>query len=206
MQNAMRLATVVAMMLLDGCTQMAWVNPGKSESDFNIDKYQCMQEAANTYPAQIANVPISGGYSQPAITNCSTYGMGNMSCVTTPGSYTPPTTVALDANTRNRNELFNACMVSKGWRLVKKDEVSEQPASSSHVSNDANQISRGWKEANEACNSSDECKGAMHCSNGYCAPPKKKYFKQAGEACADSDDCIFGQGLVCTKGICKTPW
>ncbi|MHB1092617.1 hypothetical protein [Thiobacillus sp.] len=122
----MRLFIIAGVVLLVGCAQMVWVNPNKSESDFYSDKYKCEREAASTYPTATVNVPYTTGYQQPAMTNCSGDGNGNMSCMTTPGSYTPPATVLVDANKNNRNEAFRSCMYSEGWSLQEKSQVQDR--------------------------------------------------------------------------------
>lgn len=124
----MRLFVIAGVTLLSGCAQMVWVNPNKSESDFYSDKYKCEREAASSYPSAMVSTPYTTGYQQPAMTNCSSDGNGNMSCITTPGRYTPPATMLVDANKNNRNEAFQSCMNADGWRLEQKSQAQEQVA------------------------------------------------------------------------------
>ena len=110
--NALALLSAAAF-LLTGCTTY-WTRPGFNEAEFYGDRLQCEQQANGMYPAAMA--PIGGGSQAPAQTNCTTYGR-QTSCTTTPGSYTPPP--QMDVNAFGRVSAFNACLRSKGYTPVK---------------------------------------------------------------------------------------
>lgn len=109
-----RILTSLFVLLLSACGPVLWNKPGATQADFSRDKYRCEQEAAGAYPAAAVNVPISPGYQQPAMTNCSGNSY-NVNCMTTPGRYTPPATVLVDSNRNNRNAAFASCMNANGW-------------------------------------------------------------------------------------------
>ena len=83
---------------------------------------------------------------------------------------------------------------------------NERLRSQSQVGGDQNVEQRGHKGVNEACSNSDECEGALVCSNNQCTSRGKQYTKKAGESCVKNDDCAFGSGLMCIENVCKTPW
>lgn len=89
MTNKIFLLAVPMLLLLTSCVTapvMAWVKPGANQQSFNKDRYTCMREAAS---AAQPSAGLATGY------NGSLY------------SY--------DVNAGTRNDLFNACMESKGW-------------------------------------------------------------------------------------------
>ena len=105
---------------------MVWTNPSKTESDFYSDKFKCEQDAANMYPSQPVSTALNTGYYRPTITNCSNDGFGNTNCISTPGGYTPPATITVDANKNNRAQAFSSCMNALSWRLENKNDVLAQ--------------------------------------------------------------------------------
>ena len=74
------------------------------------------------FPAQFVTRQVGSGYQSPSTTNCYPVGGGGVRCDTTPGQYTPPTTVTEDANRKNRDNAFESCMKSNGWSLVRVDK------------------------------------------------------------------------------------
>lgn len=81
--------------LLVGCagTNSVWVKPGVMSSDFNQEKYACMQSAQQPYASSIRY--NSGGIVSP-------------SAITTASS---------SSGIATNEQLFNACMNAKGWTL-----------------------------------------------------------------------------------------
>jgi len=112
------LCAVLAMVA--SCSKTVWTKPGADAQDFDRDKVACLAQSYQSAPVSNTSVPLGGGYTQPAYTNC--YGVGyGINCTTTGGAYIPPPTVTIDQNTGARNAVFNACMYSLGWTLTRVD-------------------------------------------------------------------------------------
>jgi hypothetical protein len=82
---------LVTLLLLGACVpqaHVAWYNPEPQEHDFDKERYACLQDSAAAAPSEAAN---------------STDMFGD------PYSY--------DINADNRENLFKACMKTKGWEL-----------------------------------------------------------------------------------------
>ncbi len=123
-------ALLLALALLGGCAQYQWQKYGATQQDFNRESYECQVEAARLYPAAIVTQQLTSGYTTPSTTNCygsgSAYGVGSTvygssstNCTTTPGQTVAPVTYTADANTSNRNQATQACMVARGWQRVR---------------------------------------------------------------------------------------
>jgi hypothetical protein len=113
----------LALLLLTSCAPLTWTKRGASTADFNSDKYACEQSSMTATP----NTPI--------LTNCNQYtGL----CQTQ------------DFNQWNRNQLFNDCMVAKGWSLQRIDNQAH-PSSTPPprgTTDSARPISKGSCESN----------------------------------------------------------
>jgi hypothetical protein len=120
----------LALSLLSGCATYQWNKDGATQADFNQDSYQCMTEAARTYPTAVVTQQVTQGYNTAAQTNCYTngnaygtgsyvYGSSDTSCTTTGGQYVPPTYVNVDANTNNRAQYQRQCMFAHGYQIVR---------------------------------------------------------------------------------------
>ena len=115
---------------LTGCAQYQWQKYGATQVQFNRDSYECHMEAAHTYPSAIVTEQLSSGYTTPATTNCystgtaygvgdNVYGSTNTNCTTTPGQKVSPVTYTVDANNKNRVEATKACLLARGYNLVR---------------------------------------------------------------------------------------
>jgi hypothetical protein len=113
-----KLALVVLAASLSGC--MAWYHPTKNESEFNQDKYTCLQQSAQAFPVVMQTQTYGTGHQTPSQTTCQTYSFGQTNCTTTPGTYYPPQTSSVDVNEGNRNAAFSSCMNANGWSLRRK--------------------------------------------------------------------------------------
>jgi hypothetical protein len=116
---------------LAACTPLVWMKPGATTSDFNTDKYTCEQNSMKATP----NTPI--------LTNCNLMG----------------TCTVQDFNQGNRNQLFNDCMVSKGWSLQKQDQSSTQQPENTQTEKPPNMQAERAKqriEENKACTQKHE--------------------------------------------------
>jgi len=82
---------------LAACAPLVWTKPGATTVDFNKDKYSCSRDSMTAAP----NVAIN--------TNCNQW---------------TGTCAVQDFNQGNRNQLFNDCMVSKGWALQQQQDQS----------------------------------------------------------------------------------
>jgi len=89
---------------------MGWTKPNTTAAEFYRDRLQCEQQSLSMYPVAMTN--LGNGYQAPAMTNCTAYG-NQVSCMTTPGSYTPPQQI--DINMFKRSSAFSACMRSMGY-------------------------------------------------------------------------------------------
>lgn len=96
-----KLAVVVLIASISGC---AWYHPTKNESQFNQDKYTCLQQSAQAFPTVMQK--------QTSHTTCQTYSFGQTDCTTTPDTYSSG-----DVNQSNRDDAFNSCMNANGWSL-----------------------------------------------------------------------------------------
>jgi hypothetical protein len=105
--NKKTLAALV-LLLLASCAPLVWTKPGATTKNFNTDKYTC--EHSSMIAAQ--NTPI--------LTNCNALG----------------TCSVQDFNAANRNQLFNDCMVAKGWSLQKANQAQSSSSQQSKKDND----------------------------------------------------------------------
>lgn len=101
---------------LAGCAQYEWRSKTKNQSSFDGDRYNCIRQAAQTYPAIMQQIAYGTAIQTPTQTTCVTAG-DQVSCTTTPGQYTPPPTSMVDVNEGNRTQAYNACMTANGWEL-----------------------------------------------------------------------------------------
>jgi hypothetical protein len=109
---------LLLVLVFTGCATYSWYNPSKNQNEFYQDKYICIQQSAQAFPVVIQQQSYGIGYTTDSITTCNTL-YGQTDCITTPGTYQPPATIAFDVNEGNRNTAFNACMNAKGWSLQK---------------------------------------------------------------------------------------
>jgi len=112
MKVAREFAGLLLLINIAGCG-MGWTRPNTSEAEFYKDRYECQREAASMYP--IAMRPSGPGYQAPAQTDCTSYG-NQISCTTTPGSYTPAP--QYDSNATARSSAVSSCLEARGyvWR------------------------------------------------------------------------------------------
>jgi hypothetical protein len=90
----MRRLLIILPLLLTACAQQKyWTKYGSTSQDFNQDRYSCLQSSSAQAPAATSFVALSGAN---------------------------PMLLPVDVNQGNRNDLFNACMNSKGWSLESK--------------------------------------------------------------------------------------
>lgn len=111
-----KILALALMAFLAGCAQYEWHSKTKSQSSFNGDRYKCMQQAAQTYPAIMQQVTYGAAIQTPTQTTCVTTG-DHVTCTTTPGQYTAPPSSMVDVNEGNRIHAYNACMTASGWEL-----------------------------------------------------------------------------------------
>lgn len=100
---------------LAGCA-VGWDRPNTTNYEYQQDRFECQQQAAQMYPVMMIKREIHPGYQAPAQTYCTSYG-NQVSCTTTPGTYTPPITSTEDANSTNRIQALNSCLNSKGYQF-----------------------------------------------------------------------------------------
>ena len=143
---------LVVMLGVAGCANRSWYHPSKSQDEFHQEKYSCTQQAAQTYPVLIQQESYGVARTTPSQTTCiTTY--GQVKCTTTPGTYTPPPTNAVDVNEGNRNNAFNSCMNSMGWSLLNQEQVvAVQKQGGSKVDTVNQQIAQLEKDQKELCN------------------------------------------------------
>lgn len=128
-----KIALAIALpLLLSGCAQKLWYGQNPQR-----DIYECQQEAARAYAPAMYNSTVGVGYTTPSYTTCNAYGY-SANCVTTGGNYVPPAQVTLDANSSNRNNHFNYCMVSRGNMLMTKAEYEARGYQSNQPSYQSN--------------------------------------------------------------------
>ena len=94
-----KLFALLGFCLLSGCVQYAWIKPNATAQDLGKDKYTCLQSAAMTAP------PVVGVAANSSRTENAKRSDANA------------TVYATDLNQNTRDQLFNACMESKGWSL-----------------------------------------------------------------------------------------
>lgn len=120
------LAFLCVLLLLSGCAQYRWFKPGATQSDFNVDSYECQVQAAAVYPTHVVSQQITPTYVNPSTTNCHTtgyvYGRASVHCTTTPGAVVPGVVSTIDVNARNRDQIKKNCMVARGWELREVDD------------------------------------------------------------------------------------
>jgi hypothetical protein len=131
---------LIAVGLLGGCAAPTWHHLSKGQADFNQDRYACIQQSAQAYPAVLQQQAIGVGSAAPSQTNCTSYFYGQVNCTTTPGIYRPPPTYTMDQNAGSRGAAFNACMASAGWWLQVDDR---RPPPSQATGEDRQTMGRG---------------------------------------------------------------
>lgn len=98
---------------LVGCVQLAWHHPHKNNTEFSQDKLNCDARAASIYPPHIVT---NGGDGSTKTTCTGDYGYRTCTTKASYNHFMPPTT---DINEGNRNRMFNTCMESLGWSLIR---------------------------------------------------------------------------------------
>jgi len=120
MKTFIKTALVLSTCLcLSACMQYVWVKPVGDPTSFAADNYNCKQSAMSNAPPVFQTYDSSPYAYQPqrVRTDCTARGMHEV-CYThvSPPQYVPPPTT-VDLNSRNRSELYNACMNALGWIL-----------------------------------------------------------------------------------------
>lgn len=110
-----KLIAVAALATLTGCS-IGWVRPGGTPYEFDHDRFDCQQQAAQMYPPMMMQRQVGGGYITPSHTQCYGYAP-NISCTTYPGVFVPPQWALEDANEDNRTGQYNACLRSRGYEF-----------------------------------------------------------------------------------------
>lgn len=112
----MRYPLLALIVVLSGCASNVWVgtNPTK-------DIQECRLDAGQKYPPMLYSEQVSAGYTSPKYTSCDNMG-GYVTCSTTGGVYTPPTTMTSDANSTAREDYINYCMTQRGNRLMSESD------------------------------------------------------------------------------------
>lgn len=96
--------TILMALALASC---AWSRPGTTQVEFQRDSYECEQEAARTYPVNVAQAPPSNQL------RCTTmYGQTN--CLSSP---TPSATAGQDLNAGARATARMNCLKARGYSL-----------------------------------------------------------------------------------------
>ena len=92
---------MIAGLLLSSCAQqnLVWVKPGASNNQFPQDRYDCLQRSQQAYSSSHSS--NTGGVVSP-------------NAISTSSSSAGMTT---------NEQLFNACMNSKGWNLVRQNPI-----------------------------------------------------------------------------------
>jgi hypothetical protein len=122
--------------VLFGCANnKVWVNPNKNSRQFDNEKYLCMQQNTGNVCRQ-----FSGSNSQHCQPNALT---GGVDCF---GSSSPGGT---SCQNETNWQMFNACMESKGWRLVDKQELADKQSNAQINSNRTQLI--GESDAKTRC-------------------------------------------------------
>ena len=130
MRVELLLASLIA---LSGCETGHLINPSNPNANIRADGLACEREAAQTYPAAIAQgqeydplATMAAGLrnrSQGTINAQTTCMPGTTTCTTT-GTYAPPqqaapvyTSVSTDMNAKARENYLVNCLQAKGWRM-----------------------------------------------------------------------------------------
>jgi len=116
-KSTLRLAVLGGALLLGACQQYQWVNPNHPTADMGSDSIQCQRSVERIYPYQPVVVQTSGAYMTSGYRSCYRTYYGR-SCDYVPGSYVPASYGTQDINAVPRQNSYNACLSSKGWRLV----------------------------------------------------------------------------------------
>ena len=117
MTRSLRMAALGSTLLLGACQQYQWVNPNRPAADMGNDSIQCQRSVERLYPYQPVVVQTSCAYVTSGYRSCYRTHYGR-SCDYVPGSYVPATYGTQDLNAVPRQNSYNACLTSKGWRLV----------------------------------------------------------------------------------------
>lgn len=102
------IAPLLIAALAAGCA--TWQRPNTSKAEFNEDNYNCQVRANQMYP--VVMMQIGTGYRAPSMTSCTAFG-NQMNCTTTPGTYTAPP--QMDVNAFNRTGAATSCLEGKGY-------------------------------------------------------------------------------------------
>ncbi len=116
------LAVLIASSLA-GCATYSWQHPYKGASELGVDQYNCMQQAANTFPVVMGQA-YRDAYTTPARTTCRTSKSKDQreeitDCTTMPSVYYPPQPYTVDLNKSKRDNASHACLNSLGWAWQK---------------------------------------------------------------------------------------
>jgi|GEM_PF-1016487 len=104
---------------LTACTHYAWVKPVGDPASYPADNYACKQQALAAAPQVFQTfMPASQPHPDVVKSDCFMDHHGGQHCKTSVVSrgYEPPPQV-VDLNENMREDLYNACMGSKGWVL-----------------------------------------------------------------------------------------
>lgn len=126
---------IVLSIVFSGCHHYVWVHPTKGENEFRKDNYECEREAAETYPVSMQPFLSNSGYQAPSTTDCQSYG-NNISCTTTRGVSTPPSTSYIDVNIRNRKSAFVSCMNARNWTQQRQEKTKSTDSETGDQSKD----------------------------------------------------------------------
>ncbi len=121
---------VPVLLILTGCSQTVWVEPGTTQADSEAAVEQCLSAAYLQAPSAPSAATIGSDVASPSFTTCSGLGFSG-TCVTSRGQYTRPLTVRYDANARLRAQVFRQCMSAAGWSEQSRSSsaTAEAPAS-----------------------------------------------------------------------------
>jgi len=123
-----KLVLIATTMLTSGCAQYAWVSPGKSQSDFNMQLGICRNEALRVISPPAPSAPPPPIIQAPTTTDCQRDMFGNFQCTTQPNHsanlYGGIVASNNDMWARNRyntqlNQYVENCLQSNGWMLQK---------------------------------------------------------------------------------------
>ena len=104
-------------LILSGCSTMAWQHSSKGEAAFHRDQNNCITDSYRVYPKPQQQQPTYT-YSGSS-TNCT--GLGNsINCTTTPNVNVMNNFPSPDYSSLSRNNYRENCMRGKGWRLVEQ--------------------------------------------------------------------------------------
>ena len=110
--------TVPVLLAIAGCAPpppvIHWARPGGTDADFSVAASGCEARALGQAPPVTLGLP---GYFPNPETWC-TPTSGGPNCVEINPGYLPQSQAAGDTNKVARERVFEACMMSGGWRTV----------------------------------------------------------------------------------------